>query len=64
MDIKGFNGAVIDSVKSDGFDATITFTDGRRLFFRAEGYQGTKLIVFTTKKVKKMVEETVEIEIH
>lgn len=64
MKIEGFDGATVGFIEYDGFDATITFTDGRSLFFRAKGYQGTKLEVFTAKKVQKMAEETVEIEIN
>lgn len=66
MVIKDFEGGVISAIEADMFEATITLTlkDGRKLIFKAEGYPGTTLELFTVKKVKKFVEETKKVQLN
>ncbi len=63
MEINNYNNAVVTGITVQYDEAMITFKDGRKLHFQAEGYDGNKLRAFKTEKVTKLVEETVEIEL-
>jgi hypothetical protein len=59
--VHDFVGKEVLLVERDYCDLTVEFTDGTKLIVRAEGYEGTRLEVWTeveetvTQKVKKKV---------